>query len=160
MHLYRMINSNRTISSKLRSITMNRLIYLDCRVFRWIFRLGNLLLQTRPLFDHSLKIWVEIQAIKNATPHLNLRICSNFARIVSLHLCHPSFLTFDNFSLFAQSGFAVTGLQLGDPAEQPAARQEYAEAVAVTSGQTADKTLVIIPPEEDPVTKIFFGSAL
>jgi hypothetical protein len=69
--------------------------------------------------------------------HLNSRICAIIARIESLHLRHPSFLTFNNFSLFAQSGFAVTGLQPGDPAKQPAARQEYAEAVAVASGQTA-----------------------
>ena len=34
MHLYPMTNSNRTISSELRSIIMNRLKYLDCRVFR------------------------------------------------------------------------------------------------------------------------------
>jgi hypothetical protein len=34
MHLFRMTNSDRTISSELCSITMNRLIYLDYRVFR------------------------------------------------------------------------------------------------------------------------------
>jgi hypothetical protein len=68
-------------------------------------------------------------------PHLNSRICAIIARIESLHLCHPSFLTFNNFLLFAQSPFAVTGRQPGDSAKQPAARQEYAEAVAVTSGQ-------------------------
>jgi hypothetical protein len=78
-------------------------------------------------------------------PYLNLRICAIIARIESLQSCQPSFLTFNNFSLFAQSG---------------SERQEYSEAVAVTSGQTADKTLVIIPPEEDSVTKFFFRSAL